>query len=130
MRSSSLLRRGPLPRGAFCNQYGGRYATDGSARFFRDDGIDAVYICTYHDTHSTLAIQAAEPGKHIMMEKPLALTLAECDAVGNAVEKSGVKAMTGFKMRYDPSVAKVREFIPSPVMTIAQMMDSCWPDDL
>ena len=114
---------------AFCKQYGGGYATDDPARIFRDDGIDAVYICTYHDTHSTLAVQAAEAGKHIMMEKPLALTLAECDAVGNAVEKSGVKAMTGFKMRYYPSVARVREFIPSPVVTVAQMMDSRWPDD-
>ncbi|MFC2085912.1 Gfo/Idh/MocA family protein [Bacteroidota bacterium] len=113
----------------FCAQFGCGYATENPARIFRDDGIDAVYICTYHDTHSTLAVQAADSGKHIMMEKPLALTLAECDAVGNAVEKSGVKVMTGFKMRYYPSVARLREFIPSPVVTVAQMMDSRWPDD-
>jgi predicted dehydrogenase len=112
-----------------CSLFGGRYATNDPARIFRDDGVDAVYICTYHDTHSMLAVQAAEAAKHIMMEKPLALTLAECDAVGDAVEKSGVKAMTGFKLRYYPSVARVREFIPTPLVTIAQMMDGRWPDD-
>lgn len=126
--------------GAFCDVarsraddfrtlFGGGYATDDPSKIFRDDGIDAVYVCTYHDTHSKLAVQAAGAGKHIMMEKPLALTLADCDAVGNAVEKSGVKVMTGFKMRYYPSVASVRALIPSPIVTVAQMIDSRWPDD-
>lgn len=96
---------------------------------FADDAIDAVYICTYHDTHSDLAIRAARAGKHVLMEKPLALTLDECYSVGNAVEKYGITLMTGFKMRYYPSVARAREFIPSPIMTIAQMMDARWPDD-
>ena len=110
-------------------RFGGKYATDDPARIFRDDGIDAVYICTYHATHGPLVIQAAEAGKHIMMEKPLALSLSECNRVANAVEKSGVKAMTGFKMRYYPSVAKARTFVPSPIVTIAQMMDRRWPDE-
>jgi len=105
------------------------YTTTDPARLFRDDAVDAVYICTYHDTHSTLAIRAAEARKHVMIEKPLALTLRECYDVGNAVEKHGITLMTGFKMRYYPSVARAREFIPSPIVTIAQMMDARWPDD-
>jgi predicted dehydrogenase len=113
----------------FRKRFDGDYATDDPTRIFHDDAVDAVYVCTYHDTHSTLAVQAANAGKHIMMEKPLALSLAECDAVANAVEKSGVKMMTGFKMRYYPSVARVREFVPAPIVTVAQMMDSRWPDD-
>lgn len=112
-----------------CGAFHGHYATDDPGKIFRDGQIDAVYICTHHDTHSTLAVQAAEAGKHMMMEKPLALTLEGCDAIGNAVAKSGVKVMTGFKMRYYPAVAKVKQFIPSPVITVAQMMDSRWPDD-
>ncbi len=112
-----------------CDEFHGQYATEDPGKIFRDDAIDAVYICTHHDTHSTLAVQAAEAGKHMMMEKPLALTLEDCDAVGSAVAKSGVKVMTGFKMRYYPAVAKVKEFIPTPLVTVAQMMDSRWPDD-
>jgi myo-inositol 2-dehydrogenase / D-chiro-inositol 1-dehydrogenase len=114
---------------ALCTTYGGTYATTDAEKVLHDDAVDAVYICTYHDTHSTLAIRAAEEHKHIMIEKPLALTLEECYAVGNAVEKHGVTLMTGFKMRYYPSVARVRQFIPSPLITIGQMMDARWPDD-
>jgi predicted dehydrogenase len=95
----------------------------------RDDAVEAVYICTYHDTHSALAIQAARAHKHVMIEKPLALTLGECYEVGNAVEQHGITLMTGFKMRYYPSVARARQFIPSPIVTIAQMMDARWPDN-
>ena len=110
-------------------KYPGSYATADTGRVFRDDAIDAVYICTHHDTHTTLAISAAEAGKHVMMEKPLALNLLGCFDVGNAVEKSGITLMTGFKMRYYPAVATVREFIPSPILTVAQMIDARWPDD-
>jgi len=114
---------------AFCTKFAGDYATADPERVLHDDAVDAVYICTHHDTHSSLAIRAAEEHKHVMMEKPLALTLQECYDVGNAVEKHGITLMTGFKMRYYPSVARVRQFIPSPLVTIAQMMDARWPDD-
>lgn len=112
-----------------CRKFQGVYATTDPARIFADDSIDAVYICTHHDTHSLLAIQSAQAGKHVMMEKPLALTLDECYQVGNEVEKSGISLMTGFKMRYYPSVAKVKQFIPKPLVTVAQMMDGHWPSD-
>ncbi|HMK38049.1 MAG TPA: Gfo/Idh/MocA family oxidoreductase [Bacteroidota bacterium] len=113
---------------SLCDKFAGSYATADHERVMRDPAVDAVYICTYHDTHSMLAIRAAEEHKHVMMEKPLALTLRECRDVGTAVEKHGITFMTGFKMRYYPSVARAREFIPSPLVTIAQMMDARWPD--
>jgi predicted dehydrogenase len=113
---------------ALCARFAGSYATTDHERVLRDGTVDAVYICTHHDTHSSLAIRAAEEHKHVMMEKPLALTLRECYDVGNAVEKHGIKFMTGFKMRYYPSVARAKLFIPSPLVTIAQMMDARWPD--
>lgn len=111
------------------DQYGGAYATDDVARVFDDSRITAVYICTFHDTHAPLAIRACRAGKHIMMEKPLALTIDECLAIGEAVESSGVTMMTAFKLRYYPLVRRAREFIPQPTVTIAQMMDARWPDD-
>ena len=112
-----------------CAKHPGSYATTDTDRIFADDEIRAVYICTHHDTHSTLAIRAAEARKAVMMEKPLALSLKECYAVGNAIEKYGIPLMTGFKMRYYPSVNRAREFIPSPLVVIGQMMDARWPDD-
>ena len=114
---------------SLCAKFKGVYATTDPEKVLCDDTVDAVYICTHHDTHSALAIRAADQHKHVMVEKPLALTLQECYEVGNAVEKYGITLMTGFKMRYYPSVARVKKFISSPLVTMGQMMDARWPDD-
>ena len=53
--------------------------------------IDAVYICTHHDSHAPLAIAAARAGKHMLIEKPLALTLEECEAVAQSRARAGVR---------------------------------------
>ena len=60
---------------ALCAKFPGSYATADHERVLRDGEVDAVYVCTHHDTHSLLAIRAAEEHKHVMMEKPLALTI-------------------------------------------------------
>jgi len=111
---------------AFQAQYGGQRATDDPDDLFRDETLDAVYICTWHDTHAELCIRAAEAGKHIMVEKPLALTVDECRAVGEAVARSGVKLMTAFKMRYFDMVLKAKALIPHPLLVTMQMMDNPW----
>lgn len=108
--------------------FGGSYATPDSARVISDKGIDAVYICTHHDSHAPLAIAAARAGKQILIEKPLALSLEECEAVAGAVSKSGIHLMPAFKMRYYPLVQKAHEFIPTPQVIVGQMMDNRWPD--
>lgn len=113
----------------FHERFGGNYATDDAGRILGDDAIDAVYICTHHDTHAPLAVAACRAGKHVMLEKPMALTIGECLAIGEAVEQSGVKLMTAFKLRYYPMVQRARQFIEAPIITIAQVMDSRWPDD-
>lgn len=109
-------------------QFGGAYATDNPEKIFADKAVDAVYICTWHDTHARLAIRAAESGKHIMMEKPMALTTHQCLAIGRAVEAAGVVLMTAFKLRYYPSVRAAGQFVQQPVMVIAQIADKLWPD--
>ena len=70
---------------AMLRDFGGSYATSDNTRVIEDDAIDAVYICTHHDSHADLCLRAARAGKHIMVEKPLALTVEECRQVGQAV---------------------------------------------
>ena len=53
--------------------------------------IDAVYVATPNPLHAEHAITAARSGKHIIVEKPMAMSLAECDAMNEAAEKYGVK---------------------------------------
>ncbi len=109
--------------------FGGDYATTDSSRIFADDSIDAVYICTRHDSHAPLAIAAAEAGKHILIEKPLALSMEECEAVAQTVADRGVTLMPAFKMRFYPLIQKAHQFIPEPLVLVGQMMDNRWGDD-
>ena len=97
-----------------CQEFGGRYHTTDVETVWRDDGIDAVLIATHHDSHTPLAIQAAAAGKHIFLEKPMALTIEECLEIEEAVASAGVKLMVGFKFRFAPLVAKVKEVISRP----------------
>lgn len=112
-----------------CSEFGGEYATDDVARIFADATIQVVYICTHHDTHADFCIRAAKAGKHILVEKPLALKTQECVEIGRVVEETGVTLMTAFKMRYFDMIGKVKELIPAPVMVTMQMMDNRWPDE-
>lgn len=99
-----------------------------TSAIFGNDAIDAVYICTHNDSHASLGVAAAESGKHVLMEKPVALTLRECQELLEAVERSGIFFMTAFKLRFYPAVRIVREFIPSPNLCVAQVLDEPWPD--
>ena len=112
---------------ALASLFPGSYYTAHPARIFSDNSIEAVYICTHTDSHASLGIASAQAGKHIMMEKPLALTERECFAVAEAVDRAGIFCMTAFKLRFYSCVRKVRQFIPAPTVAIGQMMDERWP---
>ncbi len=64
--------------------------------------FEAVIITTPTFTHASLAVMAAQAGKHIFLEKPMALTLAECDAIIDATRYAGVHLQLGFMRRFDP----------------------------
>jgi predicted dehydrogenase len=111
----------------FAKNYGATYATAEVARIWADREIDAVWICTQHHTHAPLAEAAAAAGKHFLLEKPLALTLADCDRIVAAVERSGVIAASGFKLRFFPAVVAAKAFLTRPTLTTAHVIDDHWP---
>lgn len=73
--------------------------------------LDAVVITTPTFTHAALAITAARAGKHIFLEKPMALTLEECDAIAQAAAENHVFLQLGFMRRFDPDFSAAFERI-------------------
>jgi predicted dehydrogenase len=67
-----------------------------------DGNFDAVVITTPTFTHRDLAVAAAKAGKHVFVEKPMAISLAECDAMIDAASTAGVILQIGFMRRFDP----------------------------
>ncbi|MCL6547505.1 MAG: Gfo/Idh/MocA family oxidoreductase [Alicyclobacillus sp.] len=76
-----------------------------------DPEIDIVDIVTPNHLHAEMAIAAAEAGKHILCEKPLARTAAEARSMLEAVEKAGVTHMVAFNYRRTPAVVLAKKFI-------------------
>jgi 1,5-anhydro-D-fructose reductase (1,5-anhydro-D-mannitol-forming) len=74
-----------------------------------DPGIDAVYIGTTNDLHADRTIEAARAGKHVLCEKPLAMTLAEAKAMIEACSEAGVVLATNHHLRGAPTILAMRE---------------------
>ncbi|MCD6350725.1 MAG: Gfo/Idh/MocA family oxidoreductase [Armatimonadetes bacterium] len=79
--------------------------------FLAHDGLDVVDICTPHPLHAPQAIKAAEAGKHLMIEKPLALDYDSLLAMRDAIRKAGVKSTVYFELRFIPHFHLVKSAI-------------------
>jgi phthalate 4,5-cis-dihydrodiol dehydrogenase len=86
--------------------------------------IDAVYIATPNSLHAEHAITAAQHGKHIIVEKPMAMTLAECDAMNEAADRHNVKLLCGHTHSFDPPIRKIREIVKSSELGKLRMINT------
>lgn len=73
--------------------------------------VDAVFVCTPDYLHAEHAVAALEAGKHVFCEKPMAITIEDCDRIIAAAKKSTGKLFVGHNMRYFPVMQKMRELI-------------------
>lgn len=78
-----------------------------------DEAIDAVSVCVANNAHAEITIAALKAGKHVLCEKPMAMSLPECEAMVEAAEKTGKFLMIGHNQRLAKAHAKARELIES-----------------
>jgi myo-inositol 2-dehydrogenase/D-chiro-inositol 1-dehydrogenase/scyllo-inositol 2-dehydrogenase (NAD+) len=78
--------------------------------------VDAVAIATPTFRHCEIAVAAAENGKHVFLEKPMAVTIEECQRILAAVRRSGVKLQIGFMRRFDDGFRHAKEIVDSGEM--------------
>lgn len=84
-----------------------------SEELLKRDDLDIVSICTPTGLHAMLAIQAAEAGKHVILEKPIAMSLEEADSIIDACRKNNVKLSIVHPNRYRPVVRELKEILDS-----------------
>jgi predicted dehydrogenase len=77
----------------------------------RDPGIDAVYVATPVDQHAGQTIAAAEAGKHVLCEKPMALQAADCDRMIAACKANNVRLGVAYYRRFYPVVKRIKEML-------------------
>jgi myo-inositol 2-dehydrogenase/D-chiro-inositol 1-dehydrogenase len=93
--------------------YGVPKVVDDYRRLLDDRTIQAVIICSSTDTHTPFIIQAAEAGKHIFCEKPIAADLQKIDEALVAVKRAGVQLMIAFNRRFDVNHQRIKQAIES-----------------
>src|SRR5262249_39076937 len=86
---------------------------NGYEALLKDPEVDAVYIATPHPAHAQWAIKAAEADKHVLCEKPMAVSRAEADAMVHAARKARTFLGEAFMYRLHPQTATIVEMVKS-----------------
>ena len=124
-RAAAFAREWAIPRGVA-----------GYAALVEDPGIDVVYNALPNHLHVEWTIAAARAGKHVLCEKPIALTAEDVDRVADAARASGVVVAEGFMYRHHPQTEKVRELVRAGAIGALQLVRGSFtitlarPDDV
>ena len=96
----------------FTREFGGATYAD-AIDLCADPNVDVIYVMSPDDLHAAHAVAAAENGKQILLDKPMGITLEDCDAVIAAVEKNGVRCIVGHTQSLDPPNLRMAEIVNS-----------------
>ncbi len=125
----AVSRARPDLASSFAKEFGAKRWYAEWRELLNDDEIDAVYVATPVHLHATQAIAAAEAGKHVLCEKPMAMNVQECDRMIDAARNHHVKLGIAYYRRFYPVVERVKEIIKSGeigVPTLAQIEAFEW----
>ena len=89
-----------------------------------DPAVEAVYVATPHQDHARHAVLAARHGKHLLVEKPMALSLDECSAMTAAASSAGVHLVVGHSHSFDAPVARLRALVAAGAFGAVRMINA------
>ena len=96
-----------------------------------DKDVDLIMITTRHNLHANMVIKALDKGKHVFVEKPLALNHEELEAIEESYQKSNGTLMIGFNRRFSPHTQKIKSLVgDTPMNIIATMNAGAIPPDV
>lgn len=110
--------------------------TDDENDIWNDSTVDTVFVATRHDSHAEYVIKALKHNKNVFVEKPLALTVGELQAVEEVYAGAGKQVMVGFNRRFSPLSQKLKKTVGSGVMSMVYRVSagsvpaSSWIQDL
>lgn len=110
------------------NDLGVESSTQSLEDVWADPRVDAVIIAAPARSHTDLVVAAAQAGKHVFVEKPMALTMADVDRAATAAQNAGVVLQVGFNRRFTPGFAAARSRIDEGVIGTPQLLRSVTRD--
>ncbi|QEG42572.1 Gfo/Idh/MocA family protein [Roseimaritima ulvae] len=109
----AACRRNAEELRAFCDSWSIDKAYTEAAELVQDEEVDAVYIATPVAEHLPQTLLAAAAGKHVLVEKPMAVDVAECDAMIEACQTAGVRLGVAYYRRFYPLVERIEQLLQS-----------------
>jgi predicted dehydrogenase/threonine dehydrogenase-like Zn-dependent dehydrogenase len=137
VRLAGIASRAGVSAAHYGRKFGFAAASSDAEAMIATTDAEIVVIATRHDSHAALSVRALQAGKHVFVEKPLALTEAEVDAVAAAARGAGAGGarpllMVGFNRRFAPHVMRIRSLlasVPEPKSVIITVNAGALPDD-
>ena len=132
----SVVSRSGHNASATARRWGATYCGTDYREVLKDADIDAVIIATRHNLHAAMALDALRAGKHVLLEKPLALTRPELESISKFYDEAGSNPapllLTGFNRRFSPHAVRIKEWLRSrtnPMIITYRMNAGYLPPD-
>lgn len=119
-----IASEGGLTSTILAKKYKFSYSTTDYKTILSDTEVDLVLITTRHNAHAKMTIEALQAGKHVFVEKPLALSLEEVEQIQEAHQKSGRTVTVGFNRRFSPHSRAIKKAIGQGPMNIIATMNA------
>jgi predicted dehydrogenase/threonine dehydrogenase-like Zn-dependent dehydrogenase len=119
-----IASKGGVTGTAMAQKYGFSHSTTNVEDVLLDNEVDLVLITTRHNLHAKMTVKCLEAGKHVFVEKPLALNLEELQNVIQAQQKSGKTVMVGFNRRFSPHAEKMKSLLGATQMNVIATMNA------
>lgn len=119
-----VASQGGVSGTAMAQKYGFSHSTTNYKEILEDREVDLLLITTRHNLHASMSVEALRAGKHVFVEKPLALNNDELKSVIEAQQSSGKTITVGFNRRFSPHAEKMKSLLGSGPMNVIATMNA------
>ena len=110
----------------FAKSHNAQSAYDSYSELLKNPDVEVVYLASPNSLHKEQTIMAADAGKHVMCEKPMALSIRDCEEMIEACEKSGVHLGIAFHARHHPGNEKVKQLVSDESLGTISLVKTQW----
>ncbi len=119
-----IASQGGVSGTAMAQKYGFSHSTTNYKEILADQEVDLLLITTRHNLHASMSVESLRAGKHVFVEKPLALNTDELECVIEAQQASGKTITVGFNRRFSPHAKKMKSLLGSAPMNVIATMNA------
>jgi len=125
-RIAAVVSRSKARAREFADKHSGANAYDDYAAMLRDPAVDVVYLASPNHLHTQQAVEAAAAGKHVLCEKPMALTIDDCNRIVDACAAANVRLGVGFHLRNHPGHERLRDLVAAGSLGTISLAQANW----